>query len=361
MNSLDDALLYTAFALAPLVIAYALVAFHRYRRGTGKQRSIYQVLVGNTLVFLLLAAVLLFGFETYLRFFADFTDSYAMSRMTVRWHDKHAHYNSIGSRDNIEYDLKQAPGKRRITFLGDSFTAGHGIADVEERFVNLVRKKRPDWEVQTISRNSQDTGDEIKRVRVAGEIGYDLDVVVLVYCMNDISDLMPEWKAAWERMDRKFRKTGYLTTHSMLFNTLHYRLLGMRDSDVRNYFPSVKEAYEDERWDQQKERLKELRDEVRARNATLLVVTFPFLHAMGSEYAFGDIHAKLDGTWKSLGVPHLDLLPLYRNLSRRELTVNMFDAHPSILAHRMAAEAMETFIEDHLEPAAPPPRGGSVP
>jgi hypothetical protein len=38
------------------------------------------------------------------------------------------------------------------------------------------------------------------------------------------------------------------------------------------------------------------------------------------------------------------LLPLYSNLSPRELVVNAHDAHPNERANRLAAETLESFL-----------------
>jgi len=74
-------------------------------------------------------------------------------------------------------------------------------------------------------------------------------------------------------------------------------------------------------------------------------VTFPFLHHLGPAYEFRAVHAKLDRFWQELGVPHLDLLPLYEAHRSETLTVNAHDAHPNAHAHALAAEAIESFVQ----------------
>ena len=89
--------------------------------------------VGNALVFLCLATPLLLAGELYFRFVYDTTDSLAYTRVCERWEQRHWHVNRAGCRDDVRYSPALTPGKRRISFLGDSFTAGHGIKDVEDR------------------------------------------------------------------------------------------------------------------------------------------------------------------------------------------------------------------------------------
>ena len=82
---------------------------------------------GNALLILFLLSVVLTSGEIYYRYFYDATDAYMMSKTSVRWQTRHYHMNTTGFRDSVEYNWRIQPGLRRITFLGDSFTAGHGV------------------------------------------------------------------------------------------------------------------------------------------------------------------------------------------------------------------------------------------
>jgi hypothetical protein len=56
-----------------------------------------------------------------------------------------------------------------------------------------------------------------------------------------------------------------------------------------------------------------------------------------------------------MGVPHLDLLPVYVDYADAELVVNRFDAHPNEFAHSLAAEAIGRFLKKEIgEPATLP-------
>jgi len=86
-----------------------------------------------------------------------------------------------------------------------------------------------------------------------------------------------------------------------------------------------------------------------------MVVTFPFFQSQGPHYEYQATHDQLGQFWRELGVPHLDLLPVYEGLPRSKLTVNRFDAHPNGYAHALAAAAIEEFLVDQLA-AVPEPR-----
>ncbi len=69
---------------------------------------------------------------------------------------------------------------------------------------------------------------------------------------------------------------------------------------------------------------------------------------LGSACQFRDIHDQLNQFWNDLGVPHLDLLPVYERDLSQSLVVNRFDAPPNELAHQIATEAMGNFLVQRI-------------
>lgn len=330
------------FAVLPLVFGAVLVWFFRSK----KDRSRFRLVVGNLLILCLLLSLVLLGGEIYYRYVYDTTDSFALTKTTQRWFQRHFHVNRNNFRDSLPaYELGIAPGKRRITFVGDSFTAGHGVPNVEDRFGNLVRAARPDWEVHVRAQNGWETGNEIDALRRLPP-DYGLDQVVLVYGLNDICDLIPRWRQSLERI-YKTNQPKHVFKHSYFLNTLYFRLSASADPDVANYFDFTLGAYEGTVWQHQEARLRELLKVVNSRGGKLRVVTFPFLHNL-ENYSFEPAHHKLGWLWRSLGVPHLDLMELYRSRRAEGLVVGAHDAHPNERAHRLAAEALVPFLDSHL-------------
>jgi len=111
-----------------------------------------------------------------------------------------------------------------------------------------------------------------------------------------------------------------------------------------NYCSFVREAYSGALWEQQRERLRAFRDLVQAHGGRLTVVTFPLLNTLGPNYEYRFIHDKLDQVWRELGVPHLDLLPIFEGLPPSQVTVNRYDAHPNERANQLAAEAIDKWL-----------------
>lgn len=333
------------FAILPLVFGAALVWFFRRKTGKGWVRLV----AGNVLVLCLLLSLVLLGGEIYYRYVYDTTDSFALTKTTHRWFQRHYHRNETGFRDSMKtYEKRIEPGKRRITFFGDSFTAGHGVPNVDDRFANLVRAARPEWEVHVLAQNGWETGNELDFLRQQLPADYMLDQVVLVYCLNDICDLIPEWRTTLRRI-YEANQPRHVFKHSYFLNTLYFRMVASADPDVANYFDFTLDAYKGAIWRRQESRLRDFAECVRQRGGHLRVVTFPFLHNLGKSYSFEAVHRQLDGLWKSLDVPHLDLLPLYRSKVGEDLVVGAHDAHPNEHAHHLAAEALVPFLAAHLD------------
>lgn len=340
-------LLLILFAVTPLLLLMATRLFFRFARPKMTDRRILSLVCGNVLVFLFLSSLAVFASEVYFRYFYDGTDSFGIGKTTQRWFDRHVKRNALGLRDNIDYRLARTPGVRRITFLGDSFTFGHGIASVEERFANHVRTLRPNLEVHTVAECGWDTGNHLEAIKFLSASGYESENVVLVYCLNDIADIVPEWQ---EILDRIYNgpKPGFLVANSFLFNTLAARLRTISEPEIANYYAFVRDAYASSIWNDQQQRLRDLRDEITRGGGRLFVVTFPFLHALGKDYDYADVHDRLRTFWQEQDVPHLDLLTVYEGVPGEELILSSHDVHPGKRAHEMAGRAIAAFLDEQL-------------
>jgi hypothetical protein len=351
-----DSTTYVVFLLLPVLSGGVLLALVRSWARAGQPKKGSLVIWARLVCFVCLTSLLLAGAEAYYRFGVDTTDSFGRTRINMRWFQRHWKLNQMGYRDSVTfYPLSRAPGKRRITFLGDSFTAGHGVSDVEDRFANQIRNRGTD-EVHVWADLGYDTGHAIELVQGLITNGYQFDRVVLVYTLNDIGDLSPEWKAMAEEI-RSAPPPPFLIRHSFFLDMCYYRLKARLNPDISNYCQSMLECYNGPLWEQQQRRLKQLRSLVESHGGRLLVVIFPFLQHLGPAYEFRAVHTKLDRFWQDLGVPYLDLLSVYEAHRGEKLTVNAHDAHPNVRAHALAAEAIEHFLKTPMAGSASPPGG----
>ncbi len=323
------------------------------RQPQRRKPGLPRLLAGNALVLAFLFSIVALIGEAHYRFFFDSTESFGLTKTTKRWFSRHFEKNNSGFRDSVDYLRTMSAGKRRVTFLGDSFTVGHGVADVEDRFANQVRAMRPGWEVHVLASPGWDTGRELEIMEIYSDQDSQIDVVALIYCLNDIADIVPEWQDILHRIYAA-STPGFWVQNSYLFNTLYYRWKVPRDPDTSSYYDFVLKNYEGAVWENQKRRLQTLRDFVDAQGGQLVVVTFPFVHNLGPDYQYRRVHARLDEVWRDLKVPHLDLLKVFEADPTAELVVNSYDAHPNERAHAIAAESIATFIDEQLPNLKPP-------
>lgn len=335
------------FLILPLVLFRAARRFFRNVAPRMRDRRIFTLVCGNLLVLLFLVSVLLLPGEIYFRFFYDQTDAFGLCKTTTRWFERHYHKNVAGFRDSINYIPVVEPGRRRVSFIGDSFTAGHGIREVEDRFANRVRALLPEREVHVLAECGWDTGMEMKLLYFLPTDGYELDLVVLVYCLNDVADVIPEWLEITERL-YEGPPPGFFVAHSYLLNTLDARLTMSQEPAIADYYGFIRKGYEGAIWDRQVGRLQSFQQAVTDNGGQLCVVTFPFLHALSSDYEYRDLHQQLDAFWLDQQVPHLDLLDLFADRKPEEVVLSPRDAHPNEFAHSLAAPVIAEFIEAQL-------------
>ena len=337
------------FLAIMFLTAASLYLLRRAIRKRQTHANLALLVLGNLLLFVLFVSALALSGELYYRFIYDTTDSLMHTKVSERWFLRYWHNNPDRLRDDIECIRAIKPGKRRVTFIGDSFTAGHGIKNIRDRFVNIVRRNHPNWELHMLAVPGADTGNELASMKACLANEYQLDEVVLVYCLNDVSDMMPERDEALKKIYADDARAGWLRRNSYLFNTLYHRISARRDPFFRNYFGFVRDGYNGPLWERQKARLAQYRDLIQSHGGRLSVVTFPFLQALGKDYEYEAAHIALDRFWHDQQVPHLDLLTVFRELPPRTLTVNSQDPHPNEHAHALAAPVIDRFVSEQMK------------
>jgi hypothetical protein len=347
----DALLLVVAVSLSVTLAAaaYGFIRLSTIPRRVGARPGRLRLLIGNTLVLCFLLSLVMLGAEFYLRFVYDSTDVLNQTRVSRRWFDRYWDRNNAGVRDNIDYEMKRERGRPRLTVVGDSFTAGQGVKNVEDRFVNIIRNDRPDWEVHSIARLGADTPHQILGVRELAKTGYDFDLVVLAYCWNDILSVMSDLVPFFEAMNAPRPETGaFWIDHSLAINAAYHRYRLFRETrDLGAEWTGVFEAaYQGEQWDMHEKYLTLFKQTIEEAGGRLVVVTFPRLSPLTrGEVGMPTMHDRVDELWSRLGVPHLDLLPTLRAQGSSQLVVNDRDEHPSEFTHRLAAEAILPFLD----------------
>jgi lysophospholipase L1-like esterase len=346
---MEENIVLLLFVAGPVLAILLLRWFWRAQKKQPAKPGWGTLLLGNLLVLAVLISLIPPAGESYYRFIYNTTDSLVYTKTSRHWMERYWKLNDDNLRDDLLVPMTREAGKRRITFVGDSFTAAHGVKDIQDRFVNLIRRAHPEWEVHMFAVPGFDTWEETDILSFYLKRGYELDLVVLVYCLNDVSDLLPGREENLARINQEIAAQGWLQRNSYLVDTWHHRWQARRDPFIKNYYSFVREGYTGAVWEKQKQRLNDFGTMVRTNGGQVAAVTFPFLHALGANYDYQFAHEELNQYWQTAGVPHLDLLPVYREIPKDQLIVNRLDPHPNEYGHKLAAEAMDKFLQERLK------------
>jgi len=288
----------------------------------------------------------------------DTTDSFDMTNVSKRWFQVHVapHERRLSClegagipdryRADNEFPLRPSADAEHIVFLGDSFTFGHGIADVKDRFSDRLtaRVVSDDHPHRMLVSNLSFPGTDLRWVKTVLQrvfaAGGRVDRAVYVLCLNDIESFYDQ------RMTRSieqqtFEPPTFLLRDTYFFNWLYFRSQLLFRPDVRDYYSFVREYYSGEPWQRFSVALIRTQTLCRDNNCELSVVVFPFMHNLGSEYPFRSIHEQIVELCKRRRIPVIDLESDLTAHASAGLTVNRFDAHPNERAHAIVAETIE--------------------
>jgi lysophospholipase L1-like esterase len=339
----------------------ALVLSLRLRRRWKATRK--QAIAGFALSIWLLLAVLTVA-EIGFALFYDTTDAFNLTNVSTRWYRIHCESQqralSIGRgdhllyRDSVGFAENPLPDQHHILFIGDSFTFGHGVTDVEARFSNLVRQQ-----LETLSpgkfrvSNISDSGTDLFWVETAlsrlVEARFRIDTVVYVMCLNDIETFDSQYQEFYGNLAHR-RPEFFLLRDTYLLNFLYFRMIQFRMSEVRDYYALLTDFYEGEPWQRMSQILTQLNEGCAQFGTELRIVVFPFLHNTDGDYDCAAAHEVVVRFCNQSSIPVLDLADDLLPHVDEGLTVNPFDTHPNERAHAIAAKAIVDRLLNDLSP-----------
>lgn len=291
--------------------------------------------------------------EIWCAFVVDQSDGFNMTNISKRWFRKYieAQRNQAGFRDRREFARTLPDGMRRIAFVGDSFTVGHGIRRREDRFSDrlegpLEQSQPGKFQVANLGDPGLETSQIEARVKALLDQGYQMDVVVYVFMLNDIEGYDPRTTEVIKSLQQA-EPRFFLMTQTYFPNWLYFR---WRQATGRGgeYFPHLRESYLQAPWDGLKSKLDQLHRDCQSQKIDFRMMIFPFLHNLGPNYPFHEAHLKLKKYCDDAHIPVLDLEPILTPHAAEGLTVNRFDAHPNERANAIVADALKDKLLDDL-------------
>jgi lysophospholipase L1-like esterase len=256
-------------------------------------------------------------------------------------------YNALRFRDE---PLGPKPkGVRRVMVLGDSFTEGQGVK-AGDTAVKVLQKLLDDaepgrWDVRNCGRRGTDFPALFEAFEAL--LPYEPDLVVYALTLND-ADQSEAFHARQTYVNdwildrgRQMEDSGDRRSPvpSRLFAFVADRVEAWRvgRETTRWYLDMWGEANREGR-DRTFGYVKEMNRRLQERGARLLVAPWPLFVGLERGYPFEPVHGEVARFCLQAGIPHHDLLPLFRGRPSESFWVHPVDRHPNERAQRMAAE-----------------------
>jgi hypothetical protein len=321
-----------------LLVLWGLIALFQFDGSREEARAMGVNLEKNPLTGVLITLttlwVLVIAAEAYLRIFYITTDAYTYTAMNYHWYQNfyYPSFNSLGYRDHEPNP--DAP--RRIAVVGDSFTVGQGINDIDDTFPQLIEQGLNDGtDVNVVAQSGWDTDVQEYHLDL---YPYQPDTVILAYYLNDIDYIIVDTDRDPNR-NFTFPDPGFGSWFVLNFfvpNFIYYNLIQIT-SPQRNtsFMDDLVSVYDDAAiWDRQVMQLDSLVAWTQRNNVRLIVLLFPNPIAIE---ASAPVLLKVGDYFRQQDIEVIDLSEPLREFPPTSLIVNNFDTHPSILAHEVAA------------------------
>jgi len=256
----------------------------------------------------------------------------------------------------------------RILVVGDSFAWGFGVHAEDafpfrmehqlnlqsgSEYFEVINWSHPGWGTTHEARSVLPQLDRLQP-----------DLLILSFVLNDPEpDRHAVRSQNWPQLQPEVPESylgRLLYRHSRVYRFVWSRLENTRiHRELDDYYHDL---FSGDTWKKCRWTLRLMRKSAFDRGIPMVLVVFPlFQGQMDDSYPYLDLHAAVSDLGESLGVHVLDLLDTYRGVDGRRLAVIPFtDAHPSELAHRIAADAILEFLVSKglvpqiKEPAAAP-------
>jgi lysophospholipase L1-like esterase len=227
------------------------------------------------------------------------------------------------------------PDTQTILLVGDSLAAGFGVDERADRFGDLLDDRledqyavylvaRPGWETQTQFANLQ---------------AYPVppDVVIVSYFVNDVTEAYSDFHDVPPPHDVNNLFVNRLFVPSFLYWNVFLRLDAEDDPVLgAQRDPAVLAAHADE--------IREMVNWVREQDATVIYLIWPHPVVMeGHAPLLDTVRATLD----ELDVLYVDMEPEMRPYPIRERIATIYDPHPSVEMHWIAAASLWNLMVDN--------------
>ncbi|MDG1049357.1 MAG: hypothetical protein P8M11_06095 [Planctomycetota bacterium] len=252
----------------------------------------------------------------------DQSDGYAQTLAGKRWFWRHwKPINTLGYRDR-EHDFS---GKSPLLVVGDSFVAGHGTKDIDDRMASVLQRNLgDDWEVAIIAQNGWNPVQEIEALRAFPATPAR---ILVSYYINDIESAAMAQGNPRPKLRLRYppEQVRWLVEKSHFANWFYWRVVRGRFGTV--YWDWLKDAYDDEATlEHHGQELQGFLDYAAETGAEIAFIVWPNLDYIEDSRAYT---ARVTSMLTARGALAIDLGEHFRGRDERTLVVNPMDGHPN--------------------------------
>jgi len=245
------------------------------------------------------------------------SDGIGLTLASKRWFYKH--WNPINSYGYRDYEPEWR--NKRVFIVGDSFAAGAGVENINDRFSNILSTKLgASWNVTILAQNGWDTQDYINAL-----INHDQqpDVIIISYFINDFEGAASDngIKKPLVRIHPN-KLIRPLVNYSYLINWIYYRIYKkyLRSDAFWKY---VRQAYNNgDVWKAHLQELDALIEYANRVDAKIGFIVWPNLRDVSGSK---DITYRVSNYLNNKGVMALDLSRRFEKRDANELIVNLIN------------------------------------
>ena len=243
--------------------------------------------------------------------------------------------NGLGYRDK-EIVAKDS-SKVKILVVGDSFSAGHGLEAVGERFSDQLEEKlgRDGYVVYNLGVSGADTRDEAKRLR---DFPVKPDIIVLQYFPNDIEKVGREKGLTLSGAEPYGDLKGFMVSLVRRFYLPNFVYWQLPHTGFSTFEDFVKKAYTDSTI--LNAHLNDLSQIISYRDsthATMYAVMVPFLFQLDKSATYT---RPVEDYLQSKGVEVLTFTKDIAAVPEKERVVGKNDGHASAEVNRVIAKRL---------------------
>ena len=303
----------------------------RFKRLQGSAR-------GLLITYFTVALLLVVG-EGYFRFVYAESDGLP-TLASQNWLARYWQTNALGYRDP-DWNSDTLATRKTVLVVGDSFAAGWGIPNTDDRFGNVLGKRLgDDYATINLGKAGASTVEETDNLQK-----YPLDkadVVILQYYLNDIENA-----ALSIGLDPKLDPTKGMpewVNESYLANFAYWRLVARfqpAQEGTQTYWDWLYSMYDNSSvWAIHQKQLNQFADAAKQKGAKLIVVIFPNMLDPFHSVPYVDRVAQ---AFEAKGIESQNIVKLFdaaASMPLNERVVSERDAHASVAFNHMVGDML---------------------